>query len=130
MIRTYKPEDILAVTKMHADSGLNPTCMPDLLNPNFVVRLVADEGGKPVQAGFVKLTGEAYVLVDHNHATPQERNSLLGDLIAHGLSRAAAYGLEDVSAWIPPELEKSFGGRLKDLGWNKSPWACYSALLR
>ena len=130
MIRPYDARDFEAIRKLHAKSGLPAACLPDARNPNFIVSLVSAKGKDIMQAGFVKLTGEAFVLVDHETGTPQERWADTSELIAHGLASAAAYGIDDISAWLPPELEKSFGPRLESLGWIKSPWRSYSALLR
>jgi len=130
VIRPYDARDFEAIKKLHAKSGLPSVCFPDLQSRNLVVSIVRENGRGVTQAGFVKLTGEAYVLVDHDSETPQERWAELGELIAQGLAGAAAYGLDDVSAWLPPELEKSFGPRLESLGWIRSPWRNYTALLR
>jgi hypothetical protein len=130
MIRPYQPGDFDAVKRLHAKSGLPAACMPDLQNPNSVVQLVSIEQGEVAQFGAVKLTGEAFVLVDHEHSSPQERWARLGDLTAMALRGAAERGLDDVSAWIPPGLEDSFGKRLEALGAIKSPWRNWTFLLR
>lgn len=129
-IRAYREDDLAAIERMHRESGLPANCLPVLTNPLFKVKIVADQQGKVVQAGFVKLTGEAFILVDHTHATPQERLDALEELVVHGLADAAKVGLDDVSAWLPPEVERAFGPRLKALGFRESPWKSYSALLR
>lgn len=130
MIRPYKVTDFDAIKEMHSRSGLPASCMPQPTNPNFIVRLVAENGSGISHFGGVKLTGEAFVLVDHEQGTEQQRWETLSELIAHGLHGAAKYGLDDVSAWLPKEIEKSFGPRLQSIGWLKSPWQSYSALLR
>jgi hypothetical protein len=129
-VREYKPADFEAIKRIHASSGLPETCLPDLTNPLFFVKVVADDQGKVTQAGFVKLTGEAYILVDHSHGLAQERWSVAQSVVNHGLAAAAKKGLSDVSCWLPPMLERSFGDRrLRELGFIKSPWPCYTALL-
>lgn len=129
MIRQYNALDWPDISEMHLSSGLPKQCLPDLLNPNFVVKIVSDSKGKAVQAGFVKLTGEAFVLVDHEHGTPQERWEALSELIAAGLAEAAKCGLDQVTCWLPPEVEAQFGKRLTDLGFIRSPWVSYTANL-
>jgi hypothetical protein len=113
---------------MYRESGLPENCLPALNDPRFVVKLVAEAAGKVVQAGFVKLIGEAFVLVDHSHSNPGERLDVLTELVARGLAGASRH-VNEVSAWLPPEVEASFGPRLVELGWIKSPWSSYSALL-
>jgi hypothetical protein len=129
LIRDFKLSDLEAVKELHAKSGLPSVCLPDLTNPLFFVKVVAESNGKVVQAGFVKLIGEAYILVDHDAGEPGERLSTLESVVCKGLSSASAKGLSDVSAWLPPDLEKSFGPRLKALGFIRSPWPNFSVLL-
>lgn len=128
-IRPYTEADLAAIKRMHIDSGLPLNCFPDLTNPNFKVRIIADHRGKAILAGFVKLTGEAFILVDHSYAVPGKRLDALEQLVAFGLAEAAKKKLDDVSAWLPPEVEKAFGPRLEDLGFVKSPWPSYTAVL-
>lgn len=128
-IRDYKISDLKAVEELHAKSGLPAPCLPNLADPLFFVKVVAEAEGKVVQAGFVKLIGEAYVLVDHDAGETGERLSTLESLVCAGLSAASAKGLSDVSCWLPPELEKSFGKRLRALGFIRSPWPNFSVLL-
>lgn len=130
MIRPYQPSDFDAVKRLHVKSGLPTACFPPLNNPNVVVQLVTEEAGSVVQFGCVKLTGEAFVLLDHDHSNPGERWTHLGDLAAMVLRGAAEKGIEDVSAWIPPSLCDSFGKRLEALGAIRSPWPNYTFLLR
>ena len=128
-IRPYSPTDLQAIVKMHRESGLPMNCLPDLRNTNFKVKVIADHRGKPIVAGFVKQTAEGFILIDHSHATPQERLEALETLVAFALGEAAKQGFTDLSAWLPPEVEKAFGLRLQALGFIRSPWSSYTALL-
>ena len=130
MIRAYRESDIDAIKRIHRASGLPETCFPPLQSANCIVKVVAEDSQGITQAGFVKLTGEAFVLVDHSRRSSQERWETLQRLVARGLKDSADYGIDDVSAWIPPEIEPSFGKRLEALGWIRSPWRNYTALLR
>lgn len=130
MIRTYKPSDLDAIRRMHAESNLPNVCFPDLESKLCIVKIVTEEKGKVVQFGAIRLTGEAFTLVDHGYATPEKRHDLMQQLVAHGLKGAADYGLDEVSAWLPPNIEKSFGPRLEAMGWIRSPWPNYTALLK
>ncbi len=128
MIRKYRPQDLEAIKRLHVRSGLPANCFPDIQSRQSVVQLVSESRGVVTQAAFVKLVGEGYVLVDHDAGTPQERWASLGDLIARGLHDAAEH-VDQVSCWIPPTLEKSFGPKLEVLGFIKSPWQSYTANL-
>lgn len=128
-IRAYQEGDLDRIRELHAKSGLPPECFPDLTNPLYFVKVIAETRNRITQAGFIKLTGEAYVLLDHEASTAQQRYATLNSLVAHGLGQAAAAGLNDVSCWVPPTLERSFGKRLEAVGFIKSPWPAYTALL-
>jgi hypothetical protein len=146
MIRAYEQKDFETIKRIHQSTGLPPNCFPDARQPLFTVKVIAEECGEVVQAGFVKLTGEAYVLVDHHFSTPENRLAIMESLVIRGLHEAALAqevtcqhcknvigvrpGLEDVSCWLPPGMEKSFWPRLKVLGFEKSKWQSYTALLR
>ena len=93
------------------------------------MRKVVEDNGTVALASFLKMTAEAFVLVDHNHQTPDWRWLALQKLTACTLSEAAKKGVEDVSAWIPPQLDRSFGERLIALGAIRSPWPAYSFIL-
>jgi len=60
-----------------------------------------------------------------NRDAPRERWQRL--LAMHEAVRrdAAARGLDDVSAFLPPRVARAFGRRLMRLGWRRDPWACY-----
>ena len=129
-IRAYRKSDLDAIKRMHEQSGLPPSCLPDLSNRLFCVKVCAERRNRVVQAGFVKIVGEAYVLVDHEVASPQERLDIVERLIATGLAKAAKRGFEEVTAWLPPKVRPSFAPRLEALGFIESPWQSYTALLR
>jgi hypothetical protein len=139
MIREYNKLDERTLRDIHLRSGLPPNCWPNLDNPLYIVRLVDVEGNRVVQGGFIKLTGEAYILLDHDYDTPERRWQILQSLTVKSLfeagqpkfgSLALSNGLEDVSAWLPPSLVKSFWPRLKTLGFEPSPWQSYTAALK
>ena len=130
MIRPYTASDFDALKRIHATSGLPPACFPEVNDKLFVVKVVAEENGEVVQAAMVKLIGEGYVLVDHRFSTPEKRWDVLQSLIIRGLNDAANQGLDSMSCWLPPEMERAFATRLRSLSFEKSPWPSYSALLR
>lgn len=130
MIRNFKPSDTDVLREMHQKSGLPPQCWPDLTDPLYIVKIVQEEKGRVVQAGFVRTIGECYIMADHDYATPERRWEIMQELIIQGLHDTAAKGIRDASCWLPPSLEKSFGPRLKSLGFLPSPWPCYSIILK
>ena len=77
-------------------------------------------------AAFLRLTAEAYLLLDPRGGTPRERWQCL--LALHEAARRDAWqrGLEDVHAWLPPPIARKFGKRLERLGWRRDDsWTPY-----
>ncbi len=85
-----------------------------------------EASGKILGAALLRLTAEAYLLLDPRAGTPRERWQWL--LALHEAARRDAWqrGLEDVHAWLPPPIAKKFGRRLERLGWLRDDsWAPY-----
>ena len=81
-------------------------------------------------AAFLRLTAEAYLLLDPRVGTPRERWQWL--LALHEAARRDAWlrGLEDVHAWLPPPIAQKFGRRLERLGWRRDDsWTPYCTRL-
>lgn len=103
--------------------------MPNTSDPLYLIKKVAEINGEIPLAAFTKVTAEQYLLLDHGWATPHERWELLREMRDVVVNEADARGLSDLTAWIPPILEKSFGPRLTQLGFVKSPWPSYTLVL-
>lgn len=128
-IRNYTMKDLAEIERIHREAGLPSQCLPSTENLLFFVRKVVEDNGTVALASFLKMTAEAFVLVDHNHQTPDWRWLALQKLTGVTLREAAVKGMQDVTAWLPPEVENGFGSRLEALGFTKSPWASYSTRL-
>ena len=82
--------------------------------------------GKIVGAALLRLTAEAYLILDPKIGTPRERWQWLLALHAATERDAWARGLDDVHAWLPPPIAKTFGRRLERLGWLRDDvWTPY-----
>lgn len=133
MIRAYEESDLEALRAIHARQGFG-YAFPDLENPLFLTKLVLgrEEDGKGIAgAALLRLTAEAYLLLDPLAGSPRGRWESL--LALHEATRcdALARGLEDVHAWLPPEIAQNFGKRLARLGWVRDDeWAPYCKKLR
>jgi len=79
-----------------------------------------------VMAVLLRLTAEAYLLHDASAGTPRQRWQNLLALHEAARQDAAARGLDDVQAFLPPQVARSFGRRLARLGWRHDPWPCFS----
>jgi len=127
-IRAYEESDLDSLKAIHAQQGFG-YAFPDLRNPLFLTKLVLgrEEGGKGiVAASLLRVTAEAYLLLDPEAGTPRERWQWLLGLHEATRRDALARGLEDVHAWLPPPISAKFGKRLARLGWVRDDeWTPY-----
>ena len=131
MIRDFEPQDIPDLVRIHEQSGLPENCLPDLfyngeLNALFVVKAVYEHEGEAVMMSFLKIRSEVYVLVDHEKGEPEDRWQWMKELRDYMVERARDKGLDQMTCFIPTEIEKSFAPRLAEMGFVKSPWQSYS----
>jgi hypothetical protein len=152
LIREYQEKDLNALRAIHAAQGFD-YALPDLSNPLYLTKLVladatvapgfnpassteAEEqkqdasrkGGadKILGAVLLRLTAEAYLLLDPKAGTPRDRWQWLLALQAAAERDAWQRGLEDVHAWLPPSIAKKFGKRIERLGWLRDDaWTPY-----
>jgi len=137
LVREYRESDLDALRAIHAAQGFDYP-FPDLSNPLFVTKLVLAQGEhgatneefpraeKIVGAALLRLTAEAYLLLDPNAGKPRERWQRL--LALHAATQRDAWqrGLEDVHAWLPPPIAAKFGKRIHRLGWIRDDaWTPY-----
>jgi hypothetical protein len=131
-IREYQESDLAALRSIHAAQGFDYP-LPDLANPLFLTKLVlTDEEDSSsrtetiVGAALLRLTAEAYLLLDPTTGTPRDRMQRL--LALHTAAERDAWqrGLEDVHAWLPPPIATKFGKRITKLGWiQDNTWTPY-----
>jgi hypothetical protein len=127
-VRAYTDADFEAVRAMHVAQGFG-YALPELRDPLFLVRSVVEQGGRPRMATILRLTAEAYLLADPCEGSPRERWRWLLALHEAVRQEAAARGLADVQAFLPPRVARAFGRRLAALGWRRDPWTCYTRVL-
>jgi hypothetical protein len=152
-VRAYEEADLDALRAIHTAQGFAYP-FPDLRNPLFLTKLVLvgekagreETSGKEacregaqqccaptgkntgqgiVGAALLRLTSEAYLLLDPKAGTPRQRWEWLLGLHAVTEREAVRRGL-DVHAWLPPEIAAKFGKRLTRLGWVRDDeWTPY-----
>ena len=126
LVREYQESDLAQLRPIHAAQGFDYT-LPDLSNPLFVTKQVLTENnGTIAGAALLRLTAEAYLLLDPRAGTPRQRWQRL--LALHDATERDAWqrGLEDVHAWLPPPIAGKFGKRLARLGWIRDDaWTPY-----
>jgi hypothetical protein len=87
---------------------------------------VAVQTNQVLGSVFLRLTAEAYLLLDPRAGTPRDRWQWLLALQAAAERDAWQRGLEDVHAWLPPSIAKKFGKRIERLGWVRDDaWTPY-----
>jgi hypothetical protein len=124
-VREYQDSDLAHLRSIHATQGFD-YALPDLSNPLFVTKKVLASDATIVGAAFLRLTAEAYLLLDPRAGTPRERWQWLLALHAAAERDAWQRGLEDVHAWLPPPIAKKFGKRITQLGWIRDDtWTPY-----
>ncbi len=137
LVREYRESDLAHLRAIHAAQGFE-YALPDLSNPLFVTKLVLTRGEAVsdqhnaahddaiIGAAFLRLTAEAYLLLDPRAGRPRQRWQSLLALHAAAERDAWQRGLEDVHAWLPPPIAAKFGKRLARLGWLRDdPWTPY-----
>jgi hypothetical protein len=127
LIREYQERDLDALRAIHAAQGFD-YALPDLNNPLFVTKVVLEgKNAREIRAAaLLRLTAEAYLLLDPRVGSPRERWQSL--LALHAATERDAWqrGLEDVHAWLPPPIAGKFGHRLQRLGWIRDDaWTPY-----
>ena len=114
-----------------ADSSLDAATDPgkgrEVANVDSLPR--RSNGARPqriAMAVLLRLTTEAYLLHDPAAGTPRLRWQRFLALHEAARNSAAARGLDDVQAFLPPQVARAFGRRLERLGWVRDPWTCFS----
>jgi hypothetical protein len=136
-IREYTPDDLAVLRSLHAAQNFD-YAFPDLADPLFLTKLVLEEtpntASSPTEsrppspnpsdwrgsisaAVLLRLTCEAYLLLDPHSGTPSERWSRVVALQEAATRDAYARGLSDAHCWLPPRIARRFGRRLAALGW-------------
>jgi hypothetical protein len=140
LIREYTENDLDVLRSIHSEQRFD-YALPDLRNPLFVTKLVLADADpsqekqnrhpetgatKILGAALLRLTAEAYLLLDPRVGTPRERWQWLLALHAAAERDAWQRGLEDVHAWLPPPIARKFGKRIAHLGWLRDDaWTPY-----
>jgi hypothetical protein len=151
LVREYRESDLAHLRAIHAAQGFD-YALPDLSNPLFVTKLVLAQAdasslvvaqhAAPLQgnsaqsnatqretilgAAFLRLTAEAYLLLDPRAGKPRQQWQSLLALHAAAERDAWRRGLEDVHAWLPPPIATKFGKHLTRLGWQRDDtWTPY-----
>lgn len=124
MIREYRPSDEPVLRALHEAQGFDYP-FPDLSQFEGIL-VSTDEHDLPVQALAARKTAELFMLGDPSYRTPVWRMSHFAPLHEEMHRFMKSRGYSDVHAWLPPEIVKQFGSRLKrSFGWLPSRWQSF-----
>lgn len=127
-VRDVEFADEPRLREIHAASGLEYE-FPNLGSPLFVVKKALEADGKVRLAAAARITVEVSVLCDSEWLTPAFRLKAFELLHEEMRRELKAKGIEDVHAWLPPQM-KSFARRLcRYFGWGRSAWDSYERTL-
>lgn len=117
------------IKKLHASMGFNYR-FPDLDGRAILGKMIVhDKHGEVSAAGALKLVGEAFLWVNLEASTREKIRAIRK--LSQGMASAGKFsGIEEVSCWVPPEIEPTFAHMLANLGWQKSPWQTWTILLK
>ncbi len=114
------------IERWHAQSGLGYP-LPDPNGEAFAAMKLVTDGTKPVGAALARMTVEIYGFCDPEWGTPAMRLEMLRLLHREISAEMKKQRIRTAHAWLPPQLAKSFGRRLKKLfRWNEpaADWRC------
>lgn len=123
-VRPYGEPDKSALDSLFYAHGFDYD-MPNVRGQDILSSLVLEEDGVRA-AALLRLEVNAFLLLDHEWATPQERWEGLQMLHEAMRQKAEDAGIEEANCWLPPEIEKPFAQRLESLQWKRNLWNSYS----
>lgn len=112
------------IAELHQKMGINYP-LPNFESP---LMILTEESKSRKAACAVKMIGEAYLWIDPE-SSARDRVEGIREVSEKAIEAARIFKLEDVSAWIPPQIEPRFAHMLSELGWRRSPWPAWSRLL-
>lgn len=120
------PEDIPVLREMYQRAGYEYE-FPNLNSHLFEeIQVLVNDDGAPIMAAAAERIIQLYLFCGESFKHPAARLygiQLLHDALAKSLKRK---GYREANAFLPPEIEKTFGKRLrKTFGWTKN-WLSYA----
>ena len=123
--RDIVSDDLQTINNIYKDAGFGYD-MPNLNAPLFVVKkAVEDDNGKVIGFSVCKITAEVYLFLDQKNE-PEVKVEAMKELNDEISKASYEIGLDQITCWIPPEIEKQFSKRLLQMEWIKSRWPTWT----
>ena len=124
--RVLKPEDQPLIAVIHAEMGLDYK-MPTLAAPMVKAVSVCEENGVIIGASALKFQAETYLWLKPGIA-PAEKWDAIRMMMRDLVKQAISLGVEQMVAFVPDTIEKSFFKRLIKLGFvrQRDGWRAWS----
>jgi hypothetical protein len=124
LVRHFRDDDESALQQMHEAQKLDYP-LPQLSDPNFMVRAVLEDNGRVEMAMLLRRTAETYLLMDPRVGTAKQKMQKILALDIEVGKAAKRQGLSDRHCWISPVMAEHFGAIITRFGWQKSQWPCF-----
>lgn len=123
MIRNLRLSDVPRLKELQASCGIEWE-LPDFTSQEILsARVLVDDADRVVMFGGARKLAEVFAILDPTWESPGLREAAFTSLygaVEHDLEVA---GVNEVTAWMPPKVFKSFFRRLKRrFGWTQSRW--------
>jgi len=91
----------------------------------FPDRLVAEDGGRVIAALIGRQSEQVDLVLDGSYADPRERWNVLVHLVSMGEIRLREMGIRSAHCFVPQAIVRSYGRRLKSIGFNQEAGATF-----
>jgi hypothetical protein len=115
MIRDLEDKDMQEIFSIHNEQGFE-YALPEFSSPLVLVKKVRVENGRVVGAMFLRLTAEAFLLVE---GSPIQKARSIEELQPEVDREAFVKGLDEYVCVVPPEIAETFAPVLEKRGFEK-----------
>lgn len=109
-VRPYRQSDLARIRSLHERSSSFP--LPDLTEPQYIVKEVAEVDGQVVALGSIRLTSEVLTIMDLE--LPKAiRANVVDELLRTGIYKSQKLGVDETHAFLTGDLAMPFARYLK-----------------
>jgi hypothetical protein len=109
-VRPYRETDLQRVRSLHERFSDFP--LPNLAEPQYIVREVAEIDSNIVALGSIRLTSEVMTILDLN-LDVQDRANVVQELLRTGIFKSQKLGIDETHAFLTGGLAQPFALFLK-----------------